>query len=76
MLLKYLNDLDEAVRLANQDPGPEALALCAERLRVLERYLDAQIEPVRRRGREIMDAMVPPALYARAHAAPVAVGCL
>lgn len=67
MLLKYLNELDDAVRLADQNPDAEALSQCAERLRVLEDYLDSQIEPVRRRGQEIIGTMVPPDLYARIH---------
>lgn len=71
MLLKYLNQLDEAVHQAERDPSPESLSLCADRMRVLEEYLESQVEPVRRRGREIMDTMVPPALYARISCSPV-----
>ena len=65
MLLKYLNELDQAVRELDQHPAPESLAHCAECVRVLEEYLDSQMEPVARRGREIMAEMVPASLYAR-----------
>ncbi|HEX5676693.1 MAG TPA: hypothetical protein VFX91_01860 [Alcanivorax sp.] len=68
MLLKYLNQLDQAVRELDRHPGPESLARCAECVRVLEEYLDSQMEPVARRGREIMAGMVPASLYARLHA--------
>ena len=65
MLLKYLNELDQAVRELDQHPAPESLAHCADCVRVLEEYLDSQMEPVARRGREIMAEMVPASLYAR-----------
>ena len=65
MLLKYLNELDQAVRDLECHPGPESLAHCADRVRVLEEYLDSQIEPVARRGREIMAEMVPASPYTR-----------
>ncbi|WP_370210452.1 hypothetical protein [Alloalcanivorax venustensis] len=65
MLLKYLNELDQAVRQLDQHPAPESLAHCAECVRVLEEYLDSQMEPVARRGREIMAEMVSASLYAR-----------
>lgn len=69
MLLKYLNELDQAVRELDQHPAPESLAHCAECVRVLEEYLDSQMEPVARRGREIMRQCL-----ARAdHAAPAPV---
>jgi len=68
MLLKYLNQLDQAVRDLDRHPGPESLAHCADRVRVLEEYLDSQMEPVARRGREIMAGMVPASLYARLQA--------
>ena len=55
MLLKYLNELDEAVRRVSRDPDPESLALCARRLQVLDDYLATQIEPVRLRGRQILE---------------------
>ena len=67
MLLKYLNELDQAVRELDQHPAPESLSLCADRVRRLGGYLDSQIEPVARRGREIMAEMVPASLYARLH---------
>ncbi|ASK34741.1 hypothetical protein [Alloalcanivorax mobilis] len=65
MLLKYLNDLDNAVREADRNPCPAALSECAERLAVVDGYLASQIEPVRRRGREIVDGLVSTDLYAR-----------
>ena len=78
MLLKYLNQLDEAIDRAERDPGREALADCIEHLRFMEAYLDTQIEPVRDRGREIVADMMSEALQARIQAArvPLAAGCL
>ncbi|MFT6600768.1 MAG: hypothetical protein ACJATD_001626 [Alloalcanivorax sp.] len=68
MLLKYLNELDQAVRELNQHPAPESLAHCADCVRILEEYLASQIEPVARRGRQIMAEMVPASLYAQLQA--------
>ena len=65
MLLKYLNELDQAVRELDRHPAPESLAHCADCVRVVEEYLDSQMEPVARRGREIIAEMVPASLYAR-----------
>ncbi len=54
MLLKYLNQLDDAVRELATHPGPDAVTRRDESVRVLEDYLNTQMEPVARRGREIM----------------------
>ena len=54
MLLKYLNQLDDAVRELTVHPGPDAVTRRDESVRVLEDYLNTQMEPVARRGREIM----------------------
>lgn len=67
MLLKYLNELDNAVREADRNPCPETLSHCAGRVAVVEDYLASQMEPVRRRGREILEDLVPSELYARMH---------
>jgi hypothetical protein len=64
MLLKYLNELDDAVREVDRNPCPATLNHCAGRLAIVEDYLASQIEPVRRRGREILENLVPPELYA------------
>lgn len=78
MLLKYLNELDEAIQRAEHDPGRDALDHCIECLQRVDTYLDTQIEPVRERGREIVANMMSPALSARLHApqVPLAAGCL
>ncbi|MBL7251644.1 hypothetical protein ACLD02_12105 [Alloalcanivorax sp. C16-2] len=54
MLLKYLNQLDDAVHELLARPDPDALTRCNECVRVLDQYLETQMEPVARRGREIM----------------------
>ncbi|AJD47561.1 hypothetical protein A167_01043 [Alcanivorax sp. S71-1-4] len=59
MLLKYLNELDRAVQAARLHPGLEQFSRCAECVDVLRDYLRGQMEPVRRRGTEIMDTLLP-----------------
>lgn len=59
MLIKYLNDLDRAVQKARVQPGIEHYARCAECVETLEGYLDGQLEPLKRRGLEIMDQLLP-----------------
>ena len=59
MLLKYLNELDRAVQAARLRPGLEQFSRCAECVDVLRDYLRGQMEPVRRRGTEIMDTLLP-----------------
>jgi hypothetical protein len=59
MLLKYLNDLDNAVQEARRRPGPEQIGRCMECAQVLSGYLDGQVEPLRRRGLELMEEMLP-----------------
>lgn len=64
MLLKYLNELDDAIREADRNPCPATLGHCAGRLAVVEDYLASQMEPVRRRGCEILEKLVSAELYA------------
>ena len=59
MLIKYLNDLDRAVQKARVQPGIEQYARCADCVEILESYLDGQLEPLKRRGLEIMDQLLP-----------------
>ena len=59
MLLKYLNDLEHAVQKARREPGVPQYRQCADCLLVLRRYLDTQVEPVRRRGEEIIEELLP-----------------
>lgn len=59
MLLKYLNELDRAVMEARIRPGLEQFNRCAECLYVVRDYLDGQIEPVRERGEQIVEQMLP-----------------
>ncbi|MDX1805148.1 MAG: hypothetical protein R3292_13845 [Alcanivorax sp.] len=65
MLLKYLNQLEVAVREAQCRPGADQYARCAECVVVLEDYLDGQVEPVRRRGREIMRKLIPSSVFSQ-----------
>lgn len=59
MLLKYLNQLESAVNIAQQQPGLDSYARCADCLFVLRDYLRGQIEPVRTRGEEIIEQLLP-----------------
>lgn len=59
MLLKYLNDLDRAVQQVRQRPGPEAYGRCVECATVLSNYLHDQVAPLRERGFELMDELLP-----------------
>lgn len=59
MLIKYLNDLDRAVQKARVQPGIEQYARCADCVEILESYLDGQMEPLKRKGHEIMDQLLP-----------------
>lgn len=59
MLLKYLNDLDYAVHQARLHPGPEQYSRCLECAAVLDDYLEEQVEPLRRRGKELMASLLP-----------------
>ncbi|MEY1662515.1 hypothetical protein [Isoalcanivorax beigongshangi] len=59
MLLKYLNELDRAVQAAQQEPGQVQFSHCVECANVLKDYLRGQIEPVRVRGTEIMESLLP-----------------
>lgn len=59
MLLKYLNDLDHAVQEAQRRPGPRQYGRCMECAAVLSDYLDDQVEPLRRRGFELMEELLP-----------------
>jgi uncharacterized protein with PIN domain len=59
MLLKYLNELDRAVQAARLHPELAQFSRCAECVDVLRDYLRGQMEPVRRRGTEIMDTLLP-----------------
>ncbi len=59
MLIKYLNDLDRAVQKARLQPGVEHYARCADCVETLETYLAGQLEPLKRRGLEIMEQLLP-----------------
>ncbi|WP_111657186.1 hypothetical protein [Isoalcanivorax indicus] len=59
MLLKYLNELDRAVKDAREHPGVEQYRRCAECAQTLRDYLDGQMDAVRRRGTEIMEQLLP-----------------
>lgn len=61
MLLKYLNELDAAVLNAKANPDQSHLKRCFECVDVLENYLQGQMEPIRRKGREIMYQVWPEA---------------
>ena len=59
MLIKYLNDLDKAVKQAVDEPSAEQYRECLACVKRLEAYLDSQLEPVRRKGFEIMGELLP-----------------
>lgn len=59
MLIKYLNDLDRAVQRTAQSPTLEQIGRCAECVAVLQEYLASQMEPIQRRGFEIMQRLLP-----------------
>lgn len=59
MLIKYLNDLDRAVQKAKAAPCVEHYSRCADCVMTLETYLDSQLEPLKRRGFEIMEQLLP-----------------
>ncbi|MCG8392316.1 MAG: hypothetical protein MI745_04470 [Pseudomonadales bacterium] len=62
MLLKYLNQLEQAVKEACEHPDGDSVSRCATCVATLDAYLDAQMEPVQRRGRELMYGLIPPHL--------------
>lgn len=59
MLIKYLNDLDRAVQRARQAPDMDAIGRCMDCVAVLQDYLAGQMEPVQRKGFEIMAHLLP-----------------
>lgn len=59
MLIKYLNDLERAVQRARTQPGLEQYGRCVECATTLESYLSGQMEPLRRKGFEIMEQLLP-----------------
>jgi|TARA_R100001460_G_scaffold67498_2_gene107906 hypothetical protein len=65
MLLKYLNQLEQAVKAAAEHPDTDSMNRCADCVATLDAYLDAQMEPVQRRGRELMDGLIPSDLQSR-----------
>ncbi|EKF72901.1 hypothetical protein A11A3_16335 [Alcanivorax hongdengensis A-11-3] len=65
MLLKYLNQLEVAVREAEHHPSEQEYSRCAQCVAQLEEYLAGQMEPVQRRGHEIMATLIPARLFAR-----------
>lgn len=65
MLLKYLNQLEQAVRAACENPDSATVTYCADCVATLDAYLDGQMEPVQRRGRELMDGLIPADLHDR-----------
>lgn len=59
MLIKYLNDVDRAVQKAQSQPGLEQFGRCVDCVATLEEYLDDQMEPLKRKGFEIMKQLIP-----------------
>lgn len=59
MLIKYLNELEQAAQAAISDPTPERYQQCLDCVARLEAYLQSQLEPVRRKGHQIMDQLLP-----------------
>lgn len=65
MLLKYLNELEVAVQALADHPDSDTLTRCTHCVATLDAYLDEQMEPVKQRGRELMDGLMPPELLER-----------
>lgn len=65
MLLKYLNQLEQAVKDVCEHPDADTLNRCAGCVQTLDAYLDSQMEPVQRRGRELMAGLIPAHLHAQ-----------
>ena len=59
MLIKYLNDLDRAVQRARQTLDIDSIGRCMDCVAVLQDYLSGQMEPVQRKGFEIMAHLLP-----------------
>ena len=59
MLIKYLNDLDRAVQRARLTLDNESIGRCMDCVAVLQDYLAGQMEPVQRKGFEIMEHLLP-----------------
>jgi hypothetical protein len=59
MLIKYLNDLDRAVQRARQTLDIESIGRCMDCVATLQDYLAGQMEPVQRKGFEIMAHLLP-----------------
>lgn len=65
MLLKYLNQLEDAVQAARERQTLEAyrqLAICVLKV---ERYLEGQARPIRERGEQMMMTIMPDRLRQR-----------
>lgn len=60
MLIKYLNDLERAVQRAQRQADDEAIGRCVDCVAVLQDYLVEQVEPIQRKGFEIMAHLLPP----------------
>ena len=65
MLLKYLNELEMAVQELAAHPDSDTLTRCTNCVATLDAYLDSQMEPVKQRGRELMDGLMPAELLER-----------
>lgn len=59
MLIKYLNDLDRAVQRARQNLDVDSIGRCMDCVSVLQDYLAGQMEPIQRKGFEIMSHLLP-----------------
>ncbi|PKM22329.1 MAG: hypothetical protein CVV10_04875 [Gammaproteobacteria bacterium HGW-Gammaproteobacteria-14] len=59
MLIKYLNDLDRAVQKARRHKDLDSISHCIQCVSVLQDYLQGQMEPIRRKGFEIMEHLLP-----------------
>lgn len=59
MLLKYLNQLEEAARRAQVSKDPACLRECAACLARLERYLASQATPIQQHGQKTVARLLP-----------------
>ena len=63
MLLKYLNQLEQAVQAYLLQPEQQRLAICAEQVDILDAYLESQQVPVQQRGMQLMASVLAPLLH-------------
>ena len=65
MWSKDVTQRERAWKAASDHPDSATVTRCADWGATLDAYLDAQMEPGQRRGRELMDGLIPAHLHDR-----------